>query len=128
MLSIIFCSEVERELGMLFSKGGGSGVGTKSKYSGSKFNMVVEDIREGVLVSSCLKEYMFEDMFLADNLPFFLFFWLSSTFTCLVHNLYTPFSNSSSFGWYLAKIKSFTLLVYAQPNSNIKYVDQHTKY
>jgi len=43
-------NEVERELGMLFSKGGGSGVGTKSKYSGSKFNMVVEDIREGVLV------------------------------------------------------------------------------
>nr|CAB3496963.1 unnamed protein product [Digitaria exilis] len=43
-------SEVERELGMLFSKGGGSGVGTKSKYSGSKFNMVVEDIREGVLI------------------------------------------------------------------------------
>ena len=91
MLSIIFCSEVERELGMLFSKGGGSGVGTKSKYSGSKFNMVVEDIREGVLVSSCLMEYMFEDMFLAGNLPFFFFFWLSSTFTCLVHNLYTPF-------------------------------------
>ncbi|KAG8097004.1 hypothetical protein GUJ93_ZPchr0013g34165 [Zizania palustris] len=43
-------SEVERELGMLFSKGGGSGVGTKSKYSGSKFNMLVEDIREGILV------------------------------------------------------------------------------
>ncbi|CAM0146710.1 unnamed protein product [Urochloa decumbens] len=43
-------NEVERELGMLFSKGGGSGVGTKSKYSGSKFSMVVEDIREGVLI------------------------------------------------------------------------------
>ncbi|CAN6290544.1 unnamed protein product [Urochloa humidicola] len=43
-------NEVERELGMLFSKGGGSGVGTKSKYSGSNFNMVVEDIRDGVLV------------------------------------------------------------------------------
>ncbi|CAN6296381.1 unnamed protein product [Urochloa humidicola] len=43
-------NEVERELGMLFSKGGGSGVGTKSKYSGSKFNMVVEDIRDGVLI------------------------------------------------------------------------------
>uniref|UniRef100_A0A0E0NQ79 Uncharacterized protein n=1 Tax=Oryza rufipogon TaxID=4529 RepID=A0A0E0NQ79_ORYRU len=42
-------SEVERELGMLL-KGGGSGVGTKSKYSGSKFNMLVEDIREGILV------------------------------------------------------------------------------
>jgi hypothetical protein len=55
MLSIIvFCSEVERELGKLFSNGGGSGVGTKSKYSGTKFNMVVEDIRDGVLVSSLL--------------------------------------------------------------------------
>ncbi|CAD6202271.1 unnamed protein product [Miscanthus lutarioriparius] len=43
-------NEVERELGKLFSKGGGSGVGTQSKYSGSKFNMVVEDIREGVLI------------------------------------------------------------------------------
>ena len=43
-------SEVERELGMLFSRGGGSGVGTKSKYSGSKFSMVVEDLTEGVLV------------------------------------------------------------------------------
>ncbi|KAL6660176.1 hypothetical protein ACP70R_002298 [Stipagrostis hirtigluma subsp. patula] len=43
-------SEVESELGKLFSKGGGSGVGTKSKYSGSKFNMLVEDIRDGVLV------------------------------------------------------------------------------
>lgn len=43
-------NEVERELGKLFSNGGGSGVGTKSKYSGSKFNMVVEDIRDGVLV------------------------------------------------------------------------------
>ncbi|KAM0931902.1 hypothetical protein ACQ4PT_000001 [Festuca glaucescens] len=43
-------SEVERELGMLFSKGGGSGVGTKSKYSGSKFSMLVEDVTEGVLV------------------------------------------------------------------------------
>ena len=53
---IYYCllSEVERELGKLFSKGGGSGVGTKSKYSGSKFNMVVEDIREGVLVSTLL--------------------------------------------------------------------------
>ncbi|XP_051183071.1 uncharacterized protein [Lolium perenne] len=43
-------SEVEQELGMLFSKGGGSGVGTKSKYSGSKFSMLVEDVTEGVLV------------------------------------------------------------------------------
>ncbi|AQL09408.1 hypothetical protein ZEAMMB73_Zm00001d048334 [Zea mays] len=42
-------NEVERELGKLFSNGGGSGVGTKSKYSGTKFNMVVEDIRDGVL-------------------------------------------------------------------------------
>jgi hypothetical protein len=36
---------------MLFSKGGGSGVGTKSKYSDSKFSMLVEDVTEGVLVS-----------------------------------------------------------------------------
>ncbi|GJN08969.1 hypothetical protein PR202_ga26931 [Eleusine coracana subsp. coracana] len=42
--------EVERELGKLFSNGGGSGIGTKSKYTGSKFNMLVEDIRDGVLV------------------------------------------------------------------------------
>ncbi|GJN30397.1 hypothetical protein PR202_gb18701 [Eleusine coracana subsp. coracana] len=42
--------EVERELGKLFSNGGGSGIGTKSKYSGSNFNMLVEDIRDGVLV------------------------------------------------------------------------------
>ncbi|WOL09401.1 hypothetical protein Cni_G18154 [Canna indica] len=46
-------SEVERELGMLFSKGGrrGSEVGSKKKQSsGTKFHMLVEDIREGVLV------------------------------------------------------------------------------
>ncbi|XP_009409134.2 uncharacterized protein LOC103991408 [Musa acuminata AAA Group] len=46
-------SEVERELGLLFSKGGkrGSEVGTKAKQStGTKFHMLVEDIREGVLV------------------------------------------------------------------------------
>ncbi|KAJ4750591.1 plant/protein [Rhynchospora pubera] len=46
-------SEVERELGMLFSKGGnkkGLGVGTKTRTSGVGFNMLVEDIREGVLV------------------------------------------------------------------------------
>jgi hypothetical protein len=53
--SYIFCSEVEQELGMLFSKGGGSGVGTKSKYSGSKFSMLVEDVTEGVLVSIVAK-------------------------------------------------------------------------
>lgn len=47
-------SEVERELGLLFSKGGrrGLGIGSKAKQSGSgtDFNMFVEDIREGVLV------------------------------------------------------------------------------
>lgn len=45
---------MERELGLLFSKGGkrGSEVGTKAKQStGTKFHMLVEDIREGVLVS-----------------------------------------------------------------------------
>ncbi|KAI9111772.1 hypothetical protein K1719_017462 [Acacia pycnantha] len=56
-------SEVERELGLLFSKGGNwrSGVGNHSKSKqnqskskqargGTKFTMLVEDIREGVLV------------------------------------------------------------------------------
>ncbi|RWW71329.1 hypothetical protein BHE74_00020943 [Ensete ventricosum] len=46
-------TEVERELGLLFSKGGkrGSEVSTKAKQStGTKFHMLVEDIREGVLV------------------------------------------------------------------------------
>ncbi|POO03480.1 hypothetical protein TorRG33x02_006850 [Trema orientale] len=47
-------SEVERELGLLFSKGGKlrSGIGnqTKQSRSGSKFQMLVEDVREGVLV------------------------------------------------------------------------------
>ncbi|XP_015895053.2 uncharacterized protein LOC107428962 [Ziziphus jujuba] len=47
-------SEVERELGLLFSKGGKwkSGIGNQAKQSrsGSKFQMLVEDIREGVLI------------------------------------------------------------------------------
>lgn len=47
-------SEVERELGLLFSKGGsrGLGIGSKTKKSrpGTNFHMLVEDIREGVLV------------------------------------------------------------------------------
>lgn len=49
-------SEVERELGLLFSKGGNwrSGIGNQSKSKqargGTKFTMLVEDIREGVLV------------------------------------------------------------------------------
>ncbi|XP_059445765.1 uncharacterized protein LOC132177450 isoform X2 [Corylus avellana] len=46
-------SEVERELGLLFSKGGKlrSGIGNQTKQSrtGTKFQMLVEDIREGVL-------------------------------------------------------------------------------
>ncbi|XP_020979667.1 uncharacterized protein LOC107640675 [Arachis ipaensis] len=46
-------SEVERELGLLFSKGGNwrSGLGNQSKQArgGTKFQMLVEDIREGVL-------------------------------------------------------------------------------
>lgn len=51
-----FCnSEVERELGLLFSKGGKwrSGIGNQPKQSrsGTKFQMLVEDISEGVLVS-----------------------------------------------------------------------------
>ncbi|KAK4797404.1 hypothetical protein SAY86_029730 [Trapa natans] len=47
-------SEVERELGMLFPKAGkrSSSAGNKSKQSrsGTKFQMLVEDVREGVLV------------------------------------------------------------------------------
>lgn len=51
-------SEVERELGLLFSKGGKwqSKIGNQAKQSktgtktGTKFQMLVEDIREGVLV------------------------------------------------------------------------------
>ncbi|KAF8364701.1 hypothetical protein HHK36_033323 [Tetracentron sinense] len=47
-------SEVERELGLLFSKGGKlrSEIGNKAEKSkaSTKFQMLVEDIREGVLV------------------------------------------------------------------------------
>ncbi|XP_044481419.1 uncharacterized protein LOC123215410 [Mangifera indica] len=47
-------SEVERELRLLFSKGGKlrSEIGNQSKQSrsGTKFQMLVEDVREGVLV------------------------------------------------------------------------------
>lgn len=51
-------SEVERELGLLFSQGGKlrSGMGNQTRQSkngsknGSKFQMLVEDVREGVLV------------------------------------------------------------------------------
>ncbi|XP_022735152.1 uncharacterized protein LOC111288507 [Durio zibethinus] len=47
-------SEVERELGLLFSKRAkwSSGIGNKTKQpsSGTKFQMLVEDVREGVLV------------------------------------------------------------------------------
>lgn len=48
-------SEVEKELGLLFSKGGNrrSGIGNQAKQSrkGTKFQMLVEDVRDGVLVS-----------------------------------------------------------------------------
>ncbi|GMH26168.1 hypothetical protein Nepgr_028011 [Nepenthes gracilis] len=47
-------SEVERELGLLFSKGKkwGSGFDNQAKQTrtGTKFQMLVEDIREGILV------------------------------------------------------------------------------
>ncbi|KAJ6312152.1 hypothetical protein OIU76_012029 [Salix suchowensis] len=47
-------SEVEKELGLLFSKGGKwrSEIGSQAKQSrrGTKFQMLVEDVREGVLV------------------------------------------------------------------------------
>lgn len=43
-------SEVERELGMLFSKGGKWQNRAKQPEAGTRFQMLVEDIREGVLV------------------------------------------------------------------------------
>ncbi|KAL3751575.1 hypothetical protein ACJRO7_012414 [Eucalyptus globulus] len=47
-------SEVEKELGLLFSKAGkwspSSGSQSKQSRSGTKFQMLVEDIRDGVLV------------------------------------------------------------------------------
>nr|GMD27439.1 uncharacterized protein LOC109166283 [Ipomoea batatas] len=43
-------SEVERELGLLFSKGGKWRNQAKQTGTGTKFQMVVEDVREGVLV------------------------------------------------------------------------------
>lgn len=58
-LSVLFVqhwnSEVERELGLLFSKGSkwSSGIGNQSKQARggtNKFQMLVEDVREGVLV------------------------------------------------------------------------------
>ncbi|XP_062161965.1 uncharacterized protein LOC133868986 isoform X2 [Alnus glutinosa] len=55
-------SEVERELGLLFSKGGKwrSGIGNQTKQSrtGTKFQMLVEDIREGVLNLHCRCRYL----------------------------------------------------------------------
>ncbi|KAG8097049.1 hypothetical protein GUJ93_ZPchr0013g36330 [Zizania palustris] len=47
---LVLLLEVERELGSFSQREGVLEVGTKSKYSGSKFNMLVEDIREGILV------------------------------------------------------------------------------
>ncbi|KAK4841757.1 hypothetical protein QYF36_009996 [Acer negundo] len=53
-------SEVEKELGLLFSKGGKrrSEIGNQAKQSrnGTKFQMLVEDIREGVLVFEDVNE------------------------------------------------------------------------
>lgn len=43
-------SEVERELGLLFSKGGKRRPENQKKQSKTEFQMLVEDIREGVLV------------------------------------------------------------------------------
>lgn len=58
-----FDSEVERELGLLFSKGGKwrPEIGNQAKQSrgGTKFQMLVEDIREGVLVSFLLDNKTF---------------------------------------------------------------------
>lgn len=49
------CSEVEKELGMLFSKGGKWKNRAKQPEAGTRFQMLVEDIREGVLVSICVE-------------------------------------------------------------------------
>ncbi|KAL0909152.1 hypothetical protein M5K25_019995 [Dendrobium thyrsiflorum] len=53
---LISCSEVERELGLLFTRRTkwDKKVDNKVKHArtGTKFNMLVEDIREGVLVTS----------------------------------------------------------------------------
>ena len=46
-------SEVETELGKLFSKGGKWNQ-AKQPRNETKFQMLVEDIRDGVLVSICL--------------------------------------------------------------------------
>ncbi|GER51486.1 hypothetical protein STAS_28873 [Striga asiatica] len=44
------CSEVERELGLLFSKGGMRRNQSKQSRTDNQFQMLVEDVREGVLV------------------------------------------------------------------------------
>lgn len=44
------CSEVERELGLLFSKGGKQRNQSKQSGASMKFQMLVEDVQEGVLV------------------------------------------------------------------------------
>ncbi|KAK6116448.1 hypothetical protein DH2020_049910 [Rehmannia glutinosa] len=43
-------SEVEKELGLLFSKGGKRRNQSKQPRTGTKFQMLVEDVRDGVLV------------------------------------------------------------------------------
>ncbi|GFP87338.1 hypothetical protein PHJA_000877500 [Phtheirospermum japonicum] len=43
-------SEIEKELGLLFSKGGTRRNQSKQSQMGTKFQMLVEDVREGVLV------------------------------------------------------------------------------
>ncbi|KAI3452869.1 hypothetical protein Pfo_009532 [Paulownia fortunei] len=44
------CSEVERELGLLFSKGGKWRNQSKQSGTSTKFQMLIEDVQEGVLV------------------------------------------------------------------------------
>lgn len=53
------CSEVERELGMLFSKGGKWKNRAKQPEADTRFQMLVEDITEGVLVSICV-DFLFQ--------------------------------------------------------------------
>lgn len=51
IMACLQCSEVERELGLLFSKGGRRRNQSKQPGTSNKFQMLVEDVQEGVLVS-----------------------------------------------------------------------------
>ena len=52
------CSEVEKELGLLFCKGGKKQNKSKQPGTSTKFQMLVEDVREGVLVKSLYLSFL----------------------------------------------------------------------